>query len=55
MPYTKTLVLNEEQDMYMQEELQQLKAMVYCNEEDTGNVAQQILTILQAAPETGVS
>jgi hypothetical protein len=55
MPYTKAIVLNEVQDMYLQEELQRLKAMIYCNEEQTGNVAQDILTILETAPETGVS
>jgi len=55
MPYSKTIVLNEAQDMYLQEELQQLKAMVNGNEEETGNVAQQILTILETAPETGGS
>jgi hypothetical protein len=57
MGYTKTIQLTEEQDMFLQSELQQQKAEVFRNEcdGDIGDVAQEILAILEAAPVTNLS
>jgi hypothetical protein len=57
MGYTKTIQLTEEQDMFLQSELQRQKAEVFHNEcdGDIGDVAQEILTILEAAPVTNLT
>lgn len=56
MPYTKTVTLNEQQDEYLQSELQQLKNTADIPwEEQTSSVAQQILTILETAPVSNVT
>jgi len=51
MSYTKTITITEPMDMYLQSELQRLKQEVFEPVDgQIGNVAQQLLSILESAP-----
>jgi hypothetical protein len=56
MPYNKTITLNEEQDMFLQENLQEYKNLNWAvRERETASVADQILALIETAPETNVT
>lgn len=56
MPYTKTVTITEEQDMFLQSNLQEFRNTSWSQmAEQTSAVALSILDLIESAPEANVT